>query len=398
MIAFSTFLEIHMLQNWFDESDPTKAFQHKLRFFMITLCASSIFAFLGCKITDRTEKNEHETEHFSSFNASPLLSGGSAVLGSHSPKAAIATEDLEYVQLDDQMSASSVSYKHKISRFLRDPLMYPLNMAFFMAVGATEFFLTNLSSILSSLDQNTLDYNLQLYSITSTAIRFVIMVATDHVCAKYGISRLSILASLIVMCGLGHVYLSSWPIAGLHINVIVMLNAVLNSGLYTLFPAVLAAVYGFDILGTTTCDECAAELERQGHRSQPIDMIKSSSAREDTLALENDENLCPVCNIDLSDETDAGREQHINNCLHFLEFTGSPDSKRQTNRMLVYTLDANVRVNEDNECVICFEEFHAGDKVGRLECLCCFHYKCIKDWINRKGACECPVHAVAVSV
>ncbi|OBA15045.1 uncharacterized protein OGAPODRAFT_16891 [Ogataea polymorpha] len=147
-----------------------------------------------------------------------------------------------------------------------------------------------------------------------------------------------------------------------------------------------------------TCDECAAELERQGHRSQPIDMIKSSSAREDTLALENDENLCPVCNIDLSDETDAGREQHINNCLHFLEFTGSPDSKRQTNRMLVYTLDANVRVNEDNECVICFEEFHAGDKVGRLECLCCFHYKCIKDWINRKGACECPVHAVAVSV
>ncbi|KAG7825848.1 hypothetical protein KL909_001080 [Ogataea angusta] len=249
MIAFSTFLEIHMLQNWFDESDPTRAFQQKLRFFMITLCASSIFAFVGCKITDRTEKNEHEIEHFSNFNASPLLSGGSAVLGS--PKAAIATEDLEYVQLDDQMSASSVTYQQKIARFLRDPLMYPLNMAFFMAVGATEFFLTNLSSILSSLDQNTLDYNLQLYSITSTVIRFVIMVATDHVCAKYGVSRLSILASLIVMCGLGHVYLSSWPIPGLHINVIVVLNAVLNSGLYTLFPAVLAAVYGFEILGTT---------------------------------------------------------------------------------------------------------------------------------------------------
>ncbi|KAG7842006.1 hypothetical protein KL942_000744 [Ogataea angusta] len=115
-------------------------------------------------------------------------------------------------------------------------------------------------------------------------------------------------------------------------------------------------------------------------------MIKNSSARENTLDLDNDESLCPVCNIDLSDETDAGREQHINNCLHFLEFTGSPDSRRQTNRMLVYTLDANVRVNEDNECVICFEEFHAGDKVGRLECLCCFHYKCIKDWINRKEA------------
>ncbi|KAG7742707.1 hypothetical protein KL923_000322 [Ogataea haglerorum] len=251
MIAFSTFLEIHVLRNWFDESDPTEAFQQKLRFFMVTLCASSVFAFLGCKITDRTEKNEHEIEHFSSFNASPLLSGGSAVLGSSSPKAAIPTDDLEYVQLADQMSASSVTYQQQITRFLTDPLMYPLNAAFFMAVGATEFFLTNLSSILSSLGQDTLDYDLQLYSVTSTVIRFVIMVATDHVCATYGISRLSILAGLIVMCGLGHVYLSSWPIPGLHVNVVVMLNALLNSGIYTLFPAVLAAVYGFEVLGTT---------------------------------------------------------------------------------------------------------------------------------------------------
>lgn len=46
----------------------------------------------------------------------------------------------------------------------------------------------------------------------------------------------------------------------------------------------------------------------------------------------------------------------------------------------------------DSECVICLEELKPGDKVGRLECLCVFHYKCIKDWFNKKGYGECPVH------
>lgn len=44
------------------------------------------------------------------------------------------------------------------------------------------------------------------------------------------------------------------------------------------------------------------------------------------------------------------------------------------------------------ECVICLEDLKPGDKVGRLECLCVFHYKCIKDWFNKKGYGECPVH------
>lgn len=46
----------------------------------------------------------------------------------------------------------------------------------------------------------------------------------------------------------------------------------------------------------------------------------------------------------------------------------------------------------DNECVICLEDLKPGDKVGRLECLCVFHYKCIKDWFNKKGYGECPIH------
>ena len=44
------------------------------------------------------------------------------------------------------------------------------------------------------------------------------------------------------------------------------------------------------------------------------------------------------------------------------------------------------------ECVICFEEFVVGDEMGRLECLCKFHRKCIRQWWDTKGPGECPVH------
>lgn len=59
------------------------------------------------------------------------------------------------------------------------------------------------------------------------------------------------------------------------------------------------------------------------------------------------------------------------------------------------TVQQNEKTNDlvdENECVICLEDLKPGDKVGRLECLCVFHYKCIKDWFNKKGYGECPVH------
>ncbi|ODV60418.1 phosphatidylinositol-3-phosphate-binding ubiquitin-protein ligase ASCRUDRAFT_35734 [Ascoidea rubescens DSM 1968] len=124
----------------------------------------------------------------------------------------------------------------------------------------------------------------------------------------------------------------------------------------------------------------------------------------------------------------SDKENHINSCIEKAQFSGSPDQKRLiNNRMLVYRIpkyekiktnkfnkfnetnktnktnkldqfnennQISLQSNFENECVICFEEFRPGDKVGRLECLCVFHYKCIKDWFDIKGPGECPVHAV----
>ncbi|KAF2859407.1 hypothetical protein K470DRAFT_192020, partial [Piedraia hortae CBS 480.64] len=51
--------------------------------------------------------------------------------------------------------------------------------------------------------------------------------------------------------------------------------------------------------------------------------------------------------------------------------------------------DAN---GNQQECVICFDEFQPGDELGRMECLCKFHRLCIREWWYRKGAGSCPTH------
>lgn len=174
-----------------------------------------------------------------------------------------------------------------------------------------------------------------------------------------------------------------------------------------------------------TCNECLGELDmlRQALRDESSTAtpsskgspdIKLSAPQETTLEFsqdssrialtsddntDEDEDLCPVCGLDIEDMNEMDRVAHVNECLTNQEFAGSPNGIRQRNRMLVYTIPSDAKMdelnlNDDNECVICLEEFKPGDKIGRLECLCCFHYNCIKDWINRKGCTECPVHTI----
>lgn len=150
-----------------------------------------------------------------------------------------------------------------------------------------------------------------------------------------------------------------------------------------------------------------SSLANDSHESRPIIRDESSSSSmkqsqprditfESDAATVDDLSECPIYGMNLSQETEDVKENHISTCVRDQGF-GSPHDgnfvgRRNHNRMLVYTL-----MNEPqcmDECVICLDDFHEGDKVARLECLCYFHNKCLKDWIKKKGCCECPVHSL----
>lgn len=149
-------------------------------------------------------------------------------------------------------------------------------------------------------------------------------------------------------------------------------------------------------------------------------------ASRDTAAL-NEDDECPVCGTQEPPFGPGGaapdRERHVEECLsnHFafsagpsnrpapgpgVELSESPatpsivgtpptPSPAIRQRMLVYHATEKDCFDENGdpqECVICFEEFQAGDEMGRLECLCRFHRTCIRGWWAAKGPGSCPTH------
>lgn len=129
-----------------------------------------------------------------------------------------------------------------------------------------------------------------------------------------------------------------------------------------------------------------------------------------------DDHFCPICNIDLIKfDAEEDAQTHVQDCIakavliqqhQEADYDVGNLSPSFQNRMLVYKVakaDPDV-VQEYQECPICFEEMLPGEKVGRLECLCVFHYKCIKEWFNKKlqkmkakdakyvGKNFCPLH------
>ncbi|KAF4627457.1 hypothetical protein G7Y89_g10693 [Cudoniella acicularis] len=69
-----------------------------------------------------------------------------------------------------------------------------------------------------------------------------------------------------------------------------------------------------------------------------------------------------------------------------------PTTSHQQRRTGVFPYTATEKdCVDDAECTICLEEFEVGVEMGRLECFCRFHLKCIRDWFaSRPG--QCPVH------
>jgi Ring finger domain len=67
-------------------------------------------------------------------------------------------------------------------------------------------------------------------------------------------------------------------------------------------------------------------------------------------------------------------------------------SPAQTRRTGVFPYIATEKdCVDDAECTICLEEFEVGVEMGRLECFCRFHLKCVRDWFGSKPG-QCPVH------
>lgn len=141
---------------------------------------------------------------------------------------------------------------------------------------------------------------------------------------------------------------------------------------------------------------------------QNMAIAESSSSRRRPLPRAPqiaEEDECPICHRELPSRSlpdfERLRETHITECIQEHSRYGSPRNVNPEaapvpavapRRSGMYTYKATEKdCVDDAECTICLEEFEVGIAMGRLECLCRFHYKCISAWfVNHPG--RCPVH------
>ncbi|QLG70457.1 hypothetical protein HG535_0A03970 [Zygotorulaspora mrakii] len=155
------------------------------------------------------------------------------------------------------------------------------------------------------------------------------------------------------------------------------------------------------------------EVSKDNNETEHTHEISGSDRGSVRRGRNEDERCCPICNVDLTKfEAEEDAQTHVQDCINRAvsiqqhkygddDETLSPSFQ---NRMLVYKIAEGDGDNHYQECPICFEEMLPGEKVGRLECLCVFHYKCIKGWFNKKlqkmktkdvkyvGKNFCPLH------
>lgn len=90
-------------------------------------------------------------------------------------------------------------------------------------------------------------------------------------------------------------------------------------------------------------------------------------------------------NLNSSTEDHLDWNQQNNNQLRSLNLS-------RGKRTGVFPYSATEKDCVDNaECAICLEEFEVSAEMGRLECFCRFHLKCIRDWFETRPG-QCPVH------
>ncbi|KAF1916469.1 FYVE zinc finger-domain-containing protein [Ampelomyces quisqualis] len=140
-----------------------------------------------------------------------------------------------------------------------------------------------------------------------------------------------------------------------------------------------------------------------------------------------EEDECPICGHELPAKGPGGDEadriQHIEDCIALhsgspapapLTHTTSASLPAQRTRgmsnagegasnrmshaargMFPFTATEKDCLDADGgpeECVICMEDYEAGEKLARLPCWCKFHEECIKKWWGKKGRGACPTH------
>lgn len=142
-------------------------------------------------------------------------------------------------------------HNERFKLFLRDPSAWLLLLSLILNIGPLESFQNNLGSILKLLSKNdNLSDQLSISATASTITRLLVGGLSDYLASperKYPICRIWLLLILITFGIIGQFLINYTS----NFAIITAFNGASYGGLFTLYPTIVATIWGVDMMGTT---------------------------------------------------------------------------------------------------------------------------------------------------
>lgn len=147
-------------------------------------------------------------------------------------------EESPLLELTPTRSLEPPNHHQRFIRFLKDPSAWILLVSLILNIGPMESYQNNLSSILKHSNHADLSNQVSLMAASSTVARLVLGVLSDYL-SKY-ICRVWLLLFIVVVGLMGQLTETS-----------AILNGAAYGGMFTLYPTIVASIWGIDIMGST---------------------------------------------------------------------------------------------------------------------------------------------------
>lgn len=155
-------------------------------------------------------------------------------------------------ELRPRLSVEPVDHKARYFAFLKDKSAWILLVSLLLNIGPLESFQNNLASIIRAAASESvlLSDQVSVLALLSTSIRLVIGVISDFLSSpkrKYPICKVWLLVALIAvgvaaqLAVINHVLFS----------LVSVLSGICYGGLFTIYPTIIASVWGVDLMGST---------------------------------------------------------------------------------------------------------------------------------------------------
>lgn len=160
-------------------------------------------------------------------------------------------EDVEIIEegILDAGVIDTVSHEDKFKLFLKDPSMKLVLISLFCLAGPLELFMSNLGSIIENVNgggEKDISTQVAIFSISSTITRLSMGVLSDifHSC----LSTIVLIHASVILNMIGFTLVA---IDYQHFEIISVIIGIGYGTVFTMFPTLVATVWGVEIFGST---------------------------------------------------------------------------------------------------------------------------------------------------